>query len=296
MANGVSKTVFSYWFQKCKFDVSKKCTQKSFSKKTVRRFFWYTIRPIQRIKVFISWKNQWILFINKNFMSDIWASRSLVSNPDLLFEAKTQPGKNHFIININITVPSYKVADPHHFNADPDSAPHQTDANQRPRHWSTHPLGLPFEHPRLHYECQRPSTAPYWDSTPPLWASAALFGSILGLHASIVSYSGPPRLYFEPLTLLNFAIRIRNPAMLYSKRYPCGPVTATVLTFGFPNPGSEVFLWIWIRIFYMPNLYLHKCHGKIVELAMETYKYYCKKFSLKDRKQRVSGLASDLVQ
>ncbi len=56
-------------------------------------------------------------------------------------------------------------ADPYqafHFIAGSDSAPHQSDANQR----------------TLVY---RPSRAPFWAATPPLWASMGLHGSILSL-------------------------------------------------------------------------------------------------------------------
>jgi hypothetical protein len=59
-------------------------------------------------------------------MPDIWASKSLVPNPDLLFKFKTEHGTKHFIIIIiNIIALSYKAANP-------DPAPRQTDANKRP--------------------------------------------------------------------------------------------------------------------------------------------------------------------
>ncbi len=47
-----------------------------------------------------------------------------------------------------------------HFNAapDPDPAPHQSDTNLRD--WSTEPLGLHFEPPRLHCKHTRLSMAP----------------------------------------------------------------------------------------------------------------------------------------
>ncbi len=215
--------------------------------------------------------------------------------------ANTEPGTKHFII-INITVLSYKVADPHHFNADPNSALHQTDANQRPRHWSTHPLGLYFEHPRLHYECQRPSTAPYWASTPPLWASAALFGSILGLHASIVSFSGPPRLHWWASKALEFFDWNANPDPAFQNNADPDPQPSYAIRYRFEARSQQLFLilaskiqvqksFLWIRI-RIAKLYLYKCHGKNVVLAMETYKYYCKKLSMKGRNLESFWLAS----
>jgi hypothetical protein len=65
----------------------------------------------------------------------------------------------------------------YYFDADPDPVLHPSDANLR----------------LLVY---RPSTDPFWASTPPLKASTALYGSTLSLHRSRI------------LTLIS--IRIRN--------------------------------------------------------------------------------------
>jgi hypothetical protein len=47
-----------------------------------------------------------------------------------------------------------------HFNADSDNAPHQSDASLRLRHWSTDPLGLHFDPVCLHCKNSRHGTAP----------------------------------------------------------------------------------------------------------------------------------------
>jgi hypothetical protein len=73
-----------------------------------------------------------------------------------------------------------RVADPHHFNADPDPV----------FHFNVDPdpdLVIEVIWICFHY-----------------FEDSLSLGSILGLHASIVSFSGPQRLYFELVKLLNF--------------------------------------------------------------------------------------------
>ncbi len=96
------------------------------------------------------------------------------------------------IAAVTINLPSSRVSDPHHFNADPDQAfcfnadpdpafhfivdpnpypdpaPHQGDANLRP----------------LAY---RPSRSLFWASTPLFWTSTPLFWTSTALQGSILS-------------------------------------------------------------------------------------------------------------
>ncbi len=115
-----------------------------------------------------------------------------------------------------------QVADPHHFhavpdpafpfNAYPDPAPHQDDANLRP---------LVYRHSR----------APYWASTPPLWTSTAL--KLLKFY-----FNADPDLSFHPNADPDAAsaskimrIRIRNSVTCWRnvQQLPMHPIQALSL-------------------------------------------------------------------
>jgi hypothetical protein len=58
-------------------------------------------------------------------------------------------------------------------------------------------------YPNFHFKAD-PAPAPHQSCESTITGLWTLQGSILSLHASIVSVNGPPYLHFEPLKLLNF--------------------------------------------------------------------------------------------
>ncbi len=94
-----------------------------------------------------------------------------------------------------------RVADPHHFNSDPDPDPHQSNGNLQP---------LVYRHSRGPFWASRDQeSAPMWWE-PATTGLQTLQGSILSLQDSIVSVHGPPLLCFEHLKLLNIDFNADN--------------------------------------------------------------------------------------
>jgi hypothetical protein len=88
-----------------------------------------------------------------------------------------------------------RVADPHNFNADPNPAIHfnvdpDTDTVF---HFNANPVRIQIVLLPLIKEMR---IFDHWSTDPP--------GPIISLQASIVSVYGLPRLYFQPLGLVNF--------------------------------------------------------------------------------------------
>jgi hypothetical protein len=114
-------------------------------------------------------------------------------------------------------VASGRVVDPHNFNADPDLV-FNLNANLDPAfHFNADP------DPAFHFNADPESGSRSCSSKQCESVSTGLYtlqGSILSLHASLMSVHGPPRRHFELLKLLNLFFNANPDPAFHSNTDP----------------------------------------------------------------------------
>ncbi len=63
---GIKKSVFSFWFQKCTYDLNKKCTQEKFCPK--KTDFFRTCANFQLVKKFFGYNFFWVHFLLRSYV------------------------------------------------------------------------------------------------------------------------------------------------------------------------------------------------------------------------------------